>query len=374
MSDQEVDGEWVPNGEQPAEPYDPGPVDDEIAADQYFDSELLEGLDNVPRKAEILAGLEEFRAPFTETRRRELAAALWPDYRSEIWTGAWETPGPEGVDPQTGELVNGVRWSDTAGCPVHVQATSDQEQSISEQAVNDANAAVDQIVQRYETIFDDTRYDNSLLTAQRMVGVEAALRTFSQDELGLFGSIRELFETHWTGDLASDKGHRYFGADVMAGASQQQTNLAAILLNYAIDELRAQVVVHATLGQAVYDSYKAMAEKTHLSLDIGVLQSIADVIGTIGLLDKVPGLANATGWLSSMTTKQGDFKITVTWENVATSDDIQKWTADLLGAVDTSESGIKAQREALGAQLQGFTAGTNIGSVTYIPGEGYQDE
>jgi hypothetical protein len=124
----------------------------------------------------------------------------------------------------------------------------------------------------------------------------------------------------------------------------------------------------------VYDSYKAMAEKTHLSLNIGVLQSIADVIGTIGLLGKVPGLANATGWLAGMITKGGDFKITVTWENIATSDDIQKWTSDLLGAANTAESEIKAQREDLEADLQGFLAGTDIGSVAYIPGEGYQDE
>jgi hypothetical protein len=243
MSDQQVDGEWVPNGGQPDPPYDPAPVDEDIVGEQHSDGELLEGLDNVPRKAEILAGLEEFREPFTETRRRELATALWPEYESEIWTGVWESPSPDDVDPQTGELVNGVRWSDTAGCPVHVQATPDQEQGIADRAVKDANSAVDQIVQRYEEIFDDTRYDHSLLTAQRMSAVESALRSFTEDELGLFGKIRELFETHWTGDLASDKGRRYFGADVIAGASQQQTNLAVNLLNYAVDEVRAQVVV-----------------------------------------------------------------------------------------------------------------------------------
>jgi hypothetical protein len=374
MSDQQVEGEWVPNGGQPSPPYDPGPVDEEIVGQQYSNGDLLEGLDNVPRQAEILAGLEEFRAPFAATRRRELAAALWPEYESEIWTGAWESPSPDDVDPQTGELVNGVRWSDTAGCPVHVQATADQEQGIADQAVNEANSSVDQIVQRYGEIFDDTRYDDSLLTAQRITGVESALRSFTEDELGLFGYIRELFETHWTGDLASDKGRRYFGADVIAEASQQQTNMAVSLSGFAADEIRAQVVVLSTLGQTVYDCYKAMAEKTHLSLDIGVLQSIADLIGTIGLLGGVPGLVNATGWLAGMITKQGDFKITVTWENIASSNDIQKWTADLLGAVDTAESEIKTQRESLEAKLQGFTAVTDIGSVTYIPGEGYQDE
>ena len=94
MATEEVDAEWVPNGEEPAPPYDPGPVDGEIVGEQYNDEQLLEGLDKVPPRGDILAGLEEFRDPFAQTRRRELAATLWPEFEGEIWTGVWETPSP----------------------------------------------------------------------------------------------------------------------------------------------------------------------------------------------------------------------------------------------------------------------------------------
>jgi len=374
MAGDEVDGEWVPNGENPDPAYDPGPVDEEIVGEQYSDAELLEGLENVPPREAILAGLEEFRYPFTETRRRELSAARWPEYANEIWTGVWETPSPDDVDPNTGELVNGVRWSDEAGCPVHVQATSGEERAIGEQAVSDANAAVDSIVQRYESVLDDTNYENTLLTAQRIAKARDSLMGFKDDELGLFGNIRELFDTHWTGDLASEKGKTYFGADVLKNAASKQWELAENLRDHAVDEVRAQVTVHSTLGMAVHDCYEAMAKKTHLSIQAGVLQTIADVVGTIGVLVKLPGAANVTSWASGMITKGGDFKVTVTWENVASTNDIEAWTKDLTDGVDTAEGKLDEIRSELQSILTGRLGNVNIGSTEYIPGEGYQDD
>ncbi|MFG3341970.1 hypothetical protein [Glycomyces sp. NPDC048151] len=371
----DVDAGWVPNGESADPPYDPGPVDGEIVGEQYSDEELLAGLENVPPREDILAGLEEFREPFAQTRRREIAAALWPEYENEIWTGAWEAPSTDDIDPSTGELINGVKWSDVAGCPVHVQATSDQESSIKDQSINDANAAVDSIVQRYEAILDDTNYENSLQTAQRISKAHASLEGFSDDELGLFGTISELFESHWTGDLASDKGQRFFGADVLKGAAGRQWEIAEVLRSHAADEVRAQVTVHATLGMAVYDTYEAMAKKTHLnSIEYGVLQTIADAVGTIGLVFKLPGVANATSWASGMITKAGDFKITISRENIASTNDIAAWTADLVEGVDTAESGLEEVRTELSDGLTRYLGNIDVLNVDYIPGEGYQDE
>ena len=212
------------------------------------------------------------------------------------------------------------------------------------------------------------------MTAQRMAQVRSSLVGFKDDDLGLFGPIRELFDTGWTGDLASEKGKSFFGADVLQSASSRQWELSENLLTHAIDELRAQINVHATLGQVVYDCYEAMAKKTHLSIEVGVLQSIADVIGSIGLLVRLPGIPNATGWAAGMITKGGDFKITISWDSIANSNDIAAWTSDLLGGVDTAESGLEDVRSELQGVLVGRLGNVEIGSTDFIPGEGYQDE
>lgn len=105
---------------------------------------------------------------------------------------------------------------------------------------------------------------------------------------------------------------------------------ADILLASAVDDVRTQITLYAALGQMVYDTYVAMSEKTPVSSNIGVPQSLADGISTIGLfLGKfMPGTANAVGWAAGVLTKKGDFIITLSRDQMASSDDIEAWTDD----------------------------------------------
>src|SRR5690606_4453746 len=95
--------------------------------------------------------------------------------------------------------------------------------------------------------------------------------------------------------------------------------------------------------------YVVMSEKTHLSIDIGVLQGLADTLSTVGVFlgKAMPGSANVVGWAASMLTKKGDFVITVSFDQVASSDDIDAWTDDLTQAVADAEDEIKGLREEL---------------------------
>jgi hypothetical protein len=357
----DTNAEWVPKGEEADPPYEPPPIDEEIAPEQASDEGIPEGLENIPTREEIITSLDAFREPFAQTHRRKLAAEIWPEYESEIWSGVWQTPSPDDVDPETGKLTDGVRWSDNAGCPVHVQATSQQERYIAEQAINNANAAVDSIVQRYEEVLDDANYENSLLTARRMRTAKQMLAAFSRngaDPGGFsqslnfeqsFHSLDELFESEWIGDEASRKGQKYFGGSTIRNGSAHQWTMADALLMSAVDDIRAQATLYVTLGQIVYDTYVVMSEKTHLSIDIGVLQGLADTLSTVGVFlgKAMPGSANVVGWAASMLTKKGDFVITVSFDQVASSDDIDAWTDDLTQAVADAEDEIKGLREEL---------------------------
>lgn len=379
-----ADAEWVPNGEEPEPPYEPPPVDDEIAPEQYDDGDILEGLDKIPTRDQIIAGIEEFREPFAQTRRREIAAESWPDWASEIWSGHWQLPSPDDVDPDTGKVTDGVRWSDNAGCPVHMQATSQQERHIAETAISDANTLVDSIVQRYEELLDDANYENSLYTARKLKIAKQMLAAFSlnddpdKGDSGIdfgttFSDINELFETDWTGDEASRKGEEYFGSTVIKDAANELWIMTDAALGKAVDDIRAQITLYGSLGQTIIDTYEEMAKKTHLSMNIGVLQGLADTISTVGLWagKVVPGVANATGWVSSMVTKAGDLVITISWDGVANSNDIEEWTSDFLDAADTVEEEIKGTREDL-SDLGVYSS--RAASLQFIPGEGYQDD
>jgi hypothetical protein len=373
------EGSWVPAGEEADPPYDPAPVEPVEDAQPATAEEVTQAASKVPGREEIIRALDEFREPFAETKRRELAEAMWPELASLIWVSADQfvapTPSTADLEPgSTSDLAAGVRWSDTAGCPVHIDATPDQEGSIADQAVGDANSAVDSIAQRWEELLDDTNLQDSVFTANAMKRTQQLLASLPSTHNSHLEAIGQLFETDWTGDQASAKGNEFFGRDVLVAANANQNELSTHLWNYATDDIRLHIALHASLAQTLYDCYNKMAEKTHLSLDVGVLQFLADALTIAGLVPVAqPYAAAATGFVLWLVTKTGDYVITTTWENVVSTNEVEKWKADLLKAADDAETALTDGRESLEADLATKLATVDISRPEFIPGEGYQD-